>query len=209
MLLICGVSYSNTSITRTPLALTRALTSSPPSFSQSQPAELFNAEMSWEVSFTITFAPPFALLFPQPEFSQLAFSIINYHLLVSSRVSPANPRFPFQLNPHNSPFSLNILGTKSGQFAVFSALFSLGWGFCTIRAFTLDTIDRFMNTGYFLHWQSLGFCCPSDFIKVIFDQQDVDGIVSDCLGYGFFSFFKPIISGLFCPLQDTWEQLTL
>jgi hypothetical protein len=37
------------------------------------------------------------------------------------------------LNSLNSPFSKTILGINSGRFATFLALFSVGWGFCTIR----------------------------------------------------------------------------
>jgi len=45
----------------------------------------------------------------------------------------ANLSILFQLNSHNSPFSKTILGFNSDQFAIFLALFSVAWGFCTIR----------------------------------------------------------------------------
>jgi hypothetical protein len=37
------------------------------------------------------------------------------------------------LNSYNSPFSKTIPRFNSGRFAAFLALFSVGWGFCTIR----------------------------------------------------------------------------
>jgi len=59
----------------------------------------------------------------------------------------ANLSILFQLNSHNSPFSKTILGFNSGRFATFLALFSVGWGFCTIRdSFYLMILSHFIKS---------------------------------------------------------------